>query len=255
MTYETGERVPIMPPETKHPDDRARVPLEAALGVLPGVSGLVKLVNEFVPTQVHKSRSRWEGVISERTNEHSERLDEHDSQLRPTAELTSVAVQLAVALARAQGDGMAGHGRDLDELCTLLPNLARKAAEEAAFELNSHDLVDIQRAIGTHWWLRMTQRFYEQIYHQVMDWNSTTSDDARMLARLLLEDEAREWTPSLHEASGWEKRRFNPAFKVLLRLFPEGRASSEAQPDYPARSLSLLPEDYALLRRFVESRI
>lgn len=41
MTDETRERTPIVPPETKHPDDRARVPLEAALGVIPGVSGLV----------------------------------------------------------------------------------------------------------------------------------------------------------------------------------------------------------------------
>jgi hypothetical protein len=255
MTDETHERTPIVPPATKHPDDRARVPLEAALGVIPGASGLVKLVSEFVPTQAQKSRTKWEGAISERTNEHSERLDEHDAQLRPTAELSSVAVQLAVALARAPGDGMAGHGRDLEELCALLPDHERKAIEEAVFELNSHGLVDIQRAIGTHWWLRLTQRFYEQIDHQVMDWKSTTSDNARKLARLLLEDEAREWTPTLHAASGWEKRRFNPAFSVLLRLIPEGRVSDEVQPDYPALGLSLLPEDYAVLRRFAESRM
>ena len=34
MTDEPHERRPIAPPETKHPDDRARVPLEAALGVM-----------------------------------------------------------------------------------------------------------------------------------------------------------------------------------------------------------------------------
>jgi hypothetical protein len=245
---------PIRPPQTKHPDDRARVPLEAALSFLPGGSGIVKLVGEFVPTQAQKSRSEWKGAISERTNEHSERLDEQDHLLKPTAKLTGVAVQLAVALAREPGDGMAGRGRDIDTLCKLLPEVEREAVEEAAFDLGSHGLVDVQRAVGKMWWLYLTQRFYEQVDHQVMEWESSTSEDARRLARLLVEDEAREWTPTLHAASGWDKRRFNPAFNALLRLIPDERVSAEVQPDYPARSLSLLPEDRAVLRRFAASQ-
>jgi hypothetical protein len=98
--------------------------------------------------------------------------------------------------------------------------------------------------------LYLTQQFYEQIDHQIMNWHSTTEGDARELSRLLLEDEAREWTPALHASSGWEKRRFNPAFQRLIRLIPEERISSEVQPDYPARSLSLVDEDYVILRRF-----
>src|SRR3989442_11484694 len=107
MTDEQQDQKPIMPPETKHPDDRLRVPLEAALAVIPGVSGLVKLVGEFVPTQAQKSRSKWESAVSARTNEHADRLDEHDQALNPTTTLTGASVQLAVALARAPGDGMA----------------------------------------------------------------------------------------------------------------------------------------------------
>jgi hypothetical protein len=143
MTDEPNK--PIVPPEAKHPDDRLRVPLEAALGVIPGVSGLVKLVGE-------------------------------------------------------------------------------------------------------------TQKFYEEVDHQVMAWGSSTEEDARTLAKLLLEDEARKRTQTLHAASGWEKRRFNPAFRALLRLIPDGRVSGEIQPDYPARSLSLIPEDRAALRRFAGLR-
>jgi hypothetical protein len=255
MTDEPHERRPILPPETKHPDDRARVPLEAALGVIPVVSGLVKLVGEFVPTQAQKSRSKWEGAISARTNEHADRLDEHDQALNPTTTLTGVSVQMAVALARAPGDGMAGRGRMLADLCALLPDVERKDVEQAAFELNSHGLVKIDRAIGRDsWWLRLTQKFYEQVDHQVMGWGSSTEEDARTLAKLLLEDEAREWTPTLHAASGWEARRFNPAFQALLRLIPDERVSGEVQPDYPARSLSLIPEDRAALRKFAGSR-
>jgi hypothetical protein len=116
-------------------------------------------------------------------------------------------------------------------------------------------LVKIDRAIGrNNWWLYLTQRFYEQVDHQVMGWQSSTEEDARTLAKLLLEDEARERTETLHAASGWEKRRFNPAFQALLRLIPDGRVSGEIQADYPARSLSLIPEDWAALRTFAGSR-
>ncbi len=156
-----------------------------------------------------------------------------------------------MALARAPGDGMSGPGRMLADLCALLPDTDRKDVEQAAFDLNSHSLVTITRAGGRdNWWLRLTQKFYEQVDHQVMGWESSTDKDARTLAKLLLEDEAREWTPTLHAASGWDLRRFNPAFRALLRCIPEGRVSQEIQADYPARSLSLIPEDRAVLRRF-----
>jgi len=252
MTDETREQRPIAPPDTKHPDDRARVPLEAALGIIPGVSSLLKLVGEFMPTQAQKSRSKWESAISARTNEHADRLDEQDQALNPTTTLTGPSVQLAVALARAPGDGMAGRGRMLADLCALLPDVERKAVEQAGFELKSHGLVTIDRAIGRdNWWLRLTQKFYEQLDHQVMGWGSSTAEDARVLAKLLLEDETREWTPTLHAASGWEPRRFNPAFSALLRLIPDERVSGEVQPDYPAQSLCLLPEDRAKLQKLI----
>jgi hypothetical protein len=149
---------------------------------------------------------------------------------------------------------MAGRGRMLADLCALLPDVERKDVEQAAFDLNSHGLVKIDRAMGKdNWWLRLTQRFYEQLDHQVMGWGSSTAEDARILAKLLLEDEAREWTPTLHAASGWDARRFNPAFRALLRLIPDERVSGEIQPDYPAQSLCLLPEDRAELRKLVGS--
>jgi hypothetical protein len=114
---------PIKPPAKDHPDDRARVPLEAALSLIPGMSALLKLIAEWFPTQAQKSRGKWEGAITTRTNEHAERLDEHDQALNPTTQLTGVAVQLAVALARAPGDGMAGRGRMPADLYALLPDV------------------------------------------------------------------------------------------------------------------------------------
>src|SRR6266481_4918874 len=103
--------VPIKSPAKDHPDDRARVPLEAALGLIPGAGSLLKLVGEFVPTHAQKARGEWEGAISARTNEHTERLDQHNQFLAPTTMLTGVSARLALALAREPGDGMRGRGR------------------------------------------------------------------------------------------------------------------------------------------------
>src|SRR5450759_2748231 len=108
MSKEPDDRTTIRSPAKDHPDDRARVPLEAALGIIPGMSSVLKLSGEWFPTQAQKSRGKWEGTISARTNEHADRLDEHDEALNPTTTLTGVSVQLAVALACAPGDGMAG---------------------------------------------------------------------------------------------------------------------------------------------------
>jgi hypothetical protein len=102
------------------------------------------------------------------------------ARLAPTTILGGTSVNLAVALARAPGDGMAGRGLTLEDLCKLLPEADPKAVDDAAFELNALGLVDIQRAIGKQWWLRLNQKFYEQVDYQVMGWESTTEDDARI---------------------------------------------------------------------------
>jgi hypothetical protein len=232
-----------------------RTVVEAAIGVVPGGGSIAKLAGDLIPTRAQKARGAWEGAISERTNEHSERLDQHAQALAPTTTLSGTSVDLAVALARAPGDGMAGRGLTLDDLCKLLPEADPKVVDHAAFELSALGLVDIQRATGKQWWLRLNQKFYEQVDHQVMGWESNTEDDARTLAGLLLEDEGRGRTSVLHAASGWEKRRFNPAFQLLLRFIPDGRVSREIQPDYPSSSVFLLAEDKALLRRFVAEAI
>jgi hypothetical protein len=124
----------------------------------------------------------------------------------------------------AHGDGTIKTDNILtSDLIVLLPDEDPQAIQDAVFDLESLGLVEIVRTIGKHWWLHLTQMFYEQVDHQVMGWN--TYDDARTLAKLLLEDEARAATSKLHEISGWDKRRFNPAFRALLNHIPDERIS------------------------------
>jgi len=248
MTEKRDKPGPIKPPSHDHPDDKLRTVATAAIELIPGGGSIARLAGEVVPTQAERARRHWEGNISDRTNEHTARLDEHDQLIAPKKSITGLTAALAVALAKAPGDGMRGKGREPNDVAALLPDNDSKAVHEAAFELQDLGLVQIQRAIGKHWWLYLDQNFYEQVDHQVMGWN--TYDDAKSLAKLMLEDDGRAVASKLHEASGWDKRRFNPAFRFLLNELPAERVSKEIQPNYPSSYVMLLPEDRARLKRF-----
>lgn len=246
MSDERDKRTPIRPPEKGHPDDRARVPLEAAISALPFGGALLKIWNDWFPTQAQRARGSWEGAVTERSNEHATRLDEHDQAISPTTELSAPAVALAVALAREPGNGMGGRPRDLTAICALVPELARENVQDAVFELKELGLVEFTSSLNS-WWLKLTQKFYEQVDAQVMGWD--TLADARELARLLLKDASCQRTAILHAASAWDARRFNPAFSALLPFLPIH--SNEIQADYPSPSVNLMPEHRAMLKRFV----
>jgi hypothetical protein len=252
MSDERAKRGLIKPPVNNHPDDKVRALVEAGVGVIPGGGSVTRLVADLLPTQAQKARSEWEITISDRTNENTDLLEQHAQLLTPTSTVTGVAAQLVTALAQESGDGMRGKRRMLDDLCKLLPSVERKAIEDAAFELSSHGVVDIERAIGKHWWLYLSQNFYEQFDHQVMGWS--TADDAAVLAQLMLDHEQMQRTAALHDATGWNRRRFNPAFQLLLGLITTGWISEERQPDYPAPFVGPLPEDQARFRRFILER-
>lgn len=248
MTDKTGK---LKPPSNDHPDDKVRALVEAGIDLVPLGSSVSRLASELFPKQAEMQRRQWEGEITDRTNEHAGRLDEHDSIISPKTTVTGVGAKLIVALAQAPGDGMAGRGRDLDEIAKLLPAEDKQGIEDAVFDLEQLGLVTLQRAIGKHWWLQLTPVFYEQIDHQVMGWD--TRSDAVTLANLLLADDTRGHTAELHKASGWDKRRFNPAFQILADHVPQGLVSREIQPHYPSSSIVMTPDVRASLRRFVSA--
>lgn len=248
MADENDETSVLKPPLYDHPDDKLRAIAEAGIQLIPLGDSILRLVGEFAPTQTEKQRRRWETDVTSSVNDHASRIAEHDKIISPKITITGVCAKLIVALATAPGDGMRGRGRTPDDLAKLLPGEGRQAIQDAAFDLERLGLVTMARAFGNHWWLKCTPMFYEQVDPQVMGW--VTRSDAVKLAKLLLEDEARSRTAILHEASGWEKRRFNPAFQMLLHHLPDGFISREQQSDYPSSSVVMSPEVIASLRRF-----
>ena len=243
------ERKPIMPPAGDKKRELTRGIVEAAVELAPGGSFVTNILHVTVPPKSDKGRDQWQKAISERTNENTGRLDEHEHLLKPTATLTGTAAQIAVALAKACPNGLGYERYDLDALSMLLPNVRREEIEDATADLESLGLVERERYLGKHWFIRLMPAFYVQLDHQIMGWDSTA--DAVTLARLLVEKDISGATADLQKKTGWEKRRFNPAFRVLLGMFPEGRVSRQIQSDYPASYVHILPEDRARLRRFI----
>jgi hypothetical protein len=133
-----------------------RAVAEAIAGLIPGGGFVTNILQVTHPPKSNKHRQEWQGAVSERTNENTGRLDQHDRLLKPTTTLTGTAAQLAVALAKACPDGPGRENFDLDALCRLLPEADRQDIEDAVFDIEALGLVDLERFLGKRWLIRLT---------------------------------------------------------------------------------------------------
>jgi hypothetical protein len=252
MTHDGDDKTAISPPKSYPARNLTRTIVEGVAELVPGASIATGALRELLPSKEDQARADWEGVITERTNVHTERLDAMDTALAPQAEFTGAAAELIAALARNDSSGMAEERYTPADLAALVPGADPQMIEDAAYDLKSVGLVELSYVLsGPKFFLRLADSFYEQIDHQVMGWN--TREDAVTLAKHMLADDrgdARE----LHTKTGWERRRFNPAFAYLLPLFPEGRVRRVLQPDYPSLGVAMIGEDRAALRRFLAAQ-
>ena len=116
------EQKPIVPPVADKKREIARGVAEAAVELIPGVGSFAtKILQVVVPPKIETDREVWEEALSERTNQNTSRLDQHERLINPTTTLTGTTAQLAVALANACPDGLGREEFDLDALCRLLP--------------------------------------------------------------------------------------------------------------------------------------
>lgn len=245
---ENEKRKRITPPERGGTKDKARSIISLAIQQIPMVGPSIDgLADKFIPTEEEKSREAWESEISERTNEHSDEFDRYES-MSPTKEtLTGLAANLIVVMLQECPDGMAGKEYQLDNLCVLFPKEEPSSVEAAVMDLKVLGLIDSRDWIGGSAFM-LNDDAYEQLDYQIMGWN--TREDAIVVAQLMLSEETGH-APDLHEKTGWDRRRFNPAFQLLLPLFPDGRIRGVMQPDYPKMGVVLIAEDLAALRRWI----
>lgn len=249
MSDDDVKRKPIDPPHRDQRKNTARAVVEAIAQATPVSAGLARLYQTTHPSDAERNRGQWENSITERSNEHDERLDVHERAISPHTEtIDGTAARLLEVLGRDCADGMRSKRYALDDLCELLPEESQTDIESAVFELNSMRLLEVNRNIKD-FRVRLGEEFYKQIDRQIMGWD--TENDAAMLAEAMINDRTLESMPRLQEHIGWEKRRFNPALSRVMEFIPAGRTRQVKTPDYATLGFVLLPEDRSNLRRFI----
>ena len=239
----------IEPPNPKKEKALVRGIVEGLVEIVPGGGVLTKIASVTHPSEVEQIQEAWQANISERTNDNTTRINQHENLLQPHQEIiTGTMAKLVHHLAHACPDGLGQEYFTLTEMLAMLPNENSQEVEDAVYELEFLGLVKVSRALSRDWFARLTQDFYEKLDHQIMGWN--TEDDAVTIVHKMIEYDEGD-APTLHKLTGWEKRRFNPAFSQVLRLFPESRIRKVSQPDYPSLGVCMIPEDKVRMRRFV----
>lgn len=167
--------------------------------------------------------------------------------------LSPLAQQLGRHMAEQSTDGLPGHFGD--ELLEAFPHEDRKSIGLALAELQADGLVDLSPLIGPNLpRVRTTVDLFVACDAAITGHNPI--EDSVVLARLLIENpnlggRARE----LEQASHWERRRFNPAFALLIPCVAGGRVRKSVQNDYPTMGVILADEDVVQLRRYVDQHI
>ncbi len=247
MNDEDKKREPIKAPEPRPKREGVRALVEAAASFEPVTAALTRIYHTTHPPKSEHERQIWQGAITERTNEHTERLDTYETLIQPKETLIGATAALAQRFIQGCPDGMGQTFYDLDELCALLPDSDRADVEDAAHELELFGLLSMRHHLQG-WHARLSPEAYEQLDPQIMGWDPVK--DAVVIAKHMAEHKTGH-APKLHELTGWQRRRFNPAFRVVLRLFPEGRIRRVIQADYPSLGVSMAPEDRVQLRRLI----
>ena len=246
MGEEDKDRKPIEPPDTK--PSVTRTLAESAAQLSPPTAALARIYQDTHPPAAERNRQAWEQDISERSNEQDARLDSHDRALAPrTEKISGTTANLIAALAHDCPDGLRSKRYTLDELCKVLPNADPQEINDAVFDLVDVGLLAISRH-SNGWHVRLEEGFYEQVDHQLFDWDTTK--DAARLAREMISERPLEQMRALQAHVGWSKRRFNPAVAYLMPEIPQGRTRQSMQAEYPTMGFTLLDEDRARLRRF-----
>lgn len=235
----------IKPP--KNNNGWGRAIMDAIIQAIPFVGGAVsRLTNEAIPTKQEKSRNEWEGSVTERVNNTSDRVDEITNERKQT--ITGLKAEILEMCLKECPDGLRTIRYDLVELCEKYPNHSRKDVEAAVHDLDAIGLVDMSPHLGG-WTVRLSNFAYEQCDVQVMGWKP--HDDAKVLANTMIEKDTGV-ASELLDLLGWSKRRFNPAQRIIVGIVPDGSISRNIQPDFVTMYISLAPQTKAILRRFIE---
>lgn len=139
-----------------------------------------------------------------------------------------------------------------DELLEAFPDEDLKSMRMALAELEAARMVTLSGVLGPHLpRVRPTVDLFVATDAAITGHDPV--EDSVVLARMLLEKpDLGGNTRKLEQASQWDRRRFNPAFALLIPCVSDGRVRKSIQNDYPTMGLLLAEEDLVALRRYVQ---
>lgn len=164
-------------------------------------------------------------------------------------DLGPLAEKLGRYMAEQCTDGLCGHFGD--DMVEVMGDAGPAAIKLALAELQAEGLVTLSPVIGPNLpRVRTTVQLFIACDAAITGQDPVA--DSVVLARLLIDNpqlggNARD----LEEAAGWERRRFNPAFALIVPCIADGRVRKTIQDQYPVMGVIAVEEDVVELRRYV----
>ncbi|GGE02549.1 hypothetical protein GCM10011390_21790 [Aureimonas endophytica] len=247
MNERTNPKAPLVAPAAYSKRDAFRAIVEAIAGANPITGALARIYQTTHPSKAARQQAAWFDAVTARVNEHARQLDRQDDMLAPTVMLDGLPEQLVTFMIRDCPNGLADRRYEIEDLQGELLDTDPRAIEGAAYDLQALGLVRVETPIGD-WRVVLVQAAYAALDPLVIGWSPTA--DAIDLARLMLANDTGD-AAELHAGTNWPMRRFNPAFQLLVPLFPEGRQRDFWHPEYELVGVAVAEEDRANLRRLL----
>ena len=225
-----------------------------------GVGETVHLVGEDIRAFAKIAQKVVDGIdgwlggvaIPPREREEPAPAEETDVKKTPAADLrlTELAYRLGAWLAESSERGL-NRGIDCAAVVAAFGPVAIRDLQDAVAELGTDGYLSTTTLSGPPLPL---MRYRLELFSTFDPLTRKTDPtlDAAVLAGHALEFDGNVSVPALHEMSGWDHRRFNPALGGLISRLDERRVSQTQDAEYPTRMFFLGPAERVELKRFIE---
>lgn len=165
--------------------------------------------------------------------------------------LTPLAERIGLWLSESSTDGLRGQIPE-DELIAAFPDASQTELEEAVAELDVDHYIKTTLVLGPNKLPRMRIEYaLYSAFDRAVHGHDPVQDSA-MLARIVLENEHIN-VAGLHQASGWDHRRFNPALQIMASQIDGRRVIDRGGDGYAIDHFHLLADDKVSLRRWLKN--
>ncbi len=226
-----------------------RAALEAAAGFTPVTAALSRISQVTFPAQFEQDLTGWRLGVSAAVNDHEGRLTTLEAK-RPTLALSDDATALASWLSLQSQAGLEDPV-EYEAMVAAFPEASARDLQDAGAELEMHGLATVSKAMGYPLLRIIPSYALYALFDPVVN-ETSPRGDAVKIAKAALELDSGH-APELEAHLGWPRRRFNPAFALLLTLAADGRVRKVIQADYPSLGFAMAAEERARFNALIRS--